>query len=178
MLAQTVDDLWPISARITTTMPLPDFGYSNRETRQKQELVFPMAPGAVTVVRHTEIQSKLGGKLYSNWWDKKENRQTFVSPPQRWSSRNRLLSAAVLIQEIRRGVKLQRVSTGKKQTSLHPEGRPYSAFLLIANYQDRKTRTIFRFLLRKQTPSRSSENSWNSKPLSPQSSQVSPLSLS
>ena len=32
-------------------MPLPDFGYSNRETRKKQELVFPMAPGTYTVWR-------------------------------------------------------------------------------------------------------------------------------
>ena len=29
----------------TDKMPLPDFGYANRETRKKQELVFPMAPG-------------------------------------------------------------------------------------------------------------------------------------
>ncbi len=26
-------------------MPMPNYGYNNRETRKKQELHFPMAPG-------------------------------------------------------------------------------------------------------------------------------------
>ena len=33
-------------------MPLPDFGYANRETRKKQELVFPMAPGKSMQLDH------------------------------------------------------------------------------------------------------------------------------
>jgi len=42
-------------------MPLPDFGYSNRETRKKQELVFPMAPEIVKAK-----SSPLGGSSSSS----------------------------------------------------------------------------------------------------------------
>ena len=44
-------------------MPLPDYGYHNKEDRKHQELVFEMAPEFVDDERHSQERDDIYSKL-------------------------------------------------------------------------------------------------------------------